>query len=145
MDADFISRLGYRLLQPPRQYHCMRNGESLGLTVHAFENRQLARVLYFTEAVYLPSGRPRHSTLFHFNADSAHEALHNYCLHALFFDERIGERFEEENKFHPPAHLNAEKAEILHHWIRIYWNSHYFATRYQELGGLAPGHDLIRI
>lgn len=140
--ASFISRLGYRELSAPRQYKCVRNGEPLELTVHLFENLNTTTVLYYTEAIYIPTGKLRHTTLFRFNADSDHEAFHKYCLHALFFDERMGELFEEENKFYPPAHLDPVKAEQLLNWIRLYWNNNYFSTRYKELGGLKNESDL---
>lgn len=143
--TDFIARLGYRELYQPRQFRCIRNGEPLELTVHTFENRSLSKVLYYTEALYIPSGKMRHTTLFHFNADSDHEALHKYCLHALFFDERIGAQFEKENRFTPPAHLDLEKAETFLNWVRVYWNSNYFSTRYKELGGLGNEADLLHL
>lgn len=136
--ASFLSRLGYRELNAPKQYNCIRNGEPLLLTVRLFENTQTEMVIYFTEAVYIPSGKLRHTTLFRFNAGGDHEGHHKYCLHALFFDERMGELFEQENKFNPPAHLDAAQAEQFHSWVRLYWNSNYFATRYKELGGLDP-------
>lgn len=141
----FISRLGYREMDKPKQYNCVRNGEPLTLTVYTFENRNLHHILYYTEAVYIPAGKMRHTALFRFNADSDHEALHKYCLHALFFDERMEQQFEKENRFAPPAHLNAEKTETFLNWVRVYWNSNYFATTYKELGGLQNEKDLLKL
>jgi len=43
------------------------------------------------------------------------------------------------------VHLDAEKAETLQNWIRLYWNSNYFHTRYKELGGLELEEDLLRL
>lgn len=134
--SSFLSRPGYRELNSPKQYNCMRNGEPLELTVHLLEHLYTDTVVYYTEAVYIPTGKIRHTTLFRFNTDGDHEAFHAYCLHALFFDERMGEQFERENKFNPPAHLDAAQADQFLNWVRIYWNSNYFATRYKELGGL---------
>ncbi|WP_118973595.1 hypothetical protein [Taibaiella koreensis] len=142
--AALIGRLGYRELERPRTYHCVRNGEPLMLTVHLYENRNACKVLYYTEAVYIPGNKPRHTTLFHFNADSDHEALHKYCLHALFFDEKIGAHFEQEHNHTAPAHLDAEKAEQFRNWVRLFWNSNYFKEKYKELGGLEHASDLIR-
>lgn len=143
--TDFISRLGYRELCAPVKLRCVRNGEPLEITVHLFENRTLSRVIYYSEAIYIPSGKLRHTTLFHFNADSEHEALHKYCLHALFFDERIEAQFERENRFGPAGHLDPVRAETFLNWVRVYWNSNHFATRYKELGGLHTENELIHL
>ncbi len=134
--ASHLAGLGYRELSTAKQYKCIRNGEPLELTVHLYQHNATATVLYYTEAVYIPTGKLRHKSFFRFNADGDHEAFHKYCLHALFFDERMGELFEQENKFNPPAHLDTEKADRFMNWVRVYWNSNYFATRYKELGGL---------
>ncbi|WP_118950552.1 hypothetical protein [Taibaiella helva] len=142
--AALIGRLGYRELEQPRIYKCVRNGEPLALTIHLYENRNACKVLYYTEAVYIPGNQLRHTALFHFNATNDHEALHKYCLHALFFDEKIGFQFEQENKHTAPAHLDPEKAELFQNWVRLFWNSNHFKEKYKELGGLENPSDLIR-
>lgn len=144
VSQDFICRLGYRETSHPKQYRAIRNGEPLELTVHLFESRNSSKVIYYTEAVYIPSGQIRHKTLFQFNKDSDPELLHKFCLHTLFFDEKIETSFEEENKFHPPAQLNSPKAESWLNWIRVYWNTNHFNKTYKELGGLCDNQQLIR-
>lgn len=142
--SPLIGRLGYREPEPPKVYRCIRNGEPLELTVHLYENRRAGKVLYYTEAVYIPGNKLRHTALFHFNAGHDHEALHKYCLHALFFDEQMGELFERENKCMAPAHLDPEKAGLFQSWVRLFWNSNYFKEKYKELGGLESASDLLR-
>lgn len=140
---DFITRLGYHETSHPRQYRSIRNGEPLELTVHLFESRNSDKVIYYTEAVYIPTGKIRHKTLFQFDRRNDPELLHKFCLHTLFFDEHIEARFEEENKFHPPAQLNNAKAASWLNWIRVYWNTNHFNTTYKELGGLSDNKQLI--
>lgn len=144
VSQDLISRLGYHETSHPKQYRSIRNGEPLELTVHFFESRNSAKVIYYTEAVYIPSGKIRHKTLFRFNNGNDHELLHKFCLHSLFFDENIEARFEEENKFHPPAQLNNPKAEAWLNWIRVYWNTNHFNNTYKELGGISDDQQLVR-
>jgi hypothetical protein len=143
VSQDFINRLGFYETSHPRQYRSIRNGEPLELTVHLFENRNSKKVIYYTEAIYIPTGKTRHKTVFQFDRESDHEALHKFCLHALFFDEKIEAGFEEENKFHPPAELNNPKAEAWLNWIRVYWNTNHFNATYKELGGLNDNKELI--
>lgn len=143
VSLDFISRLGYRETSHPKQYRCIRNGEPLELTVHFFENRSSPKVIYYTEAIYIPNGQIRHITLFQMDKNNDHELLHKFCLHALFFDEHIEARFEEENKFQPPAALIGPKAESWLNWIRVYWNTNHFENTYKELGGLNNNLQLI--
>ncbi|RYG24273.1 MAG: hypothetical protein EOO01_43550 [Chitinophagaceae bacterium] len=143
VSQDFIARLGYHETSHPRQYRGIRNGEPLELTVHFFENGRSQKVIYYTEAVYIPSGKIRHKTLFQFDRNNDPELLHNFCLHTLFFDEKIEARFEEENRFHPPAQLNTSKAEAWLNWIRVYWNTNHFNSTYKELGGLSDNKQLI--
>lgn len=144
VSQDFISRLGYYETSHPKQYRSIRNGEPLELTVHLFESRNSKYVVYYTEAVYIPTGKRRHTTLFQFSKENDHELLHKFCLHTLFFDEKIEARFEEENKFHPPATLNNAKAESWLNWIRMYWNTNHFNSMYKELGGISDNKQLIR-
>lgn len=142
--ADFIARLGFRETSRPDTFHCTRNGEPLELKVSSFRHRDDAHVIYYTEAKYLPSGQLRHTALFRFKAGDQHELLHKYCLHTLFFDEQIEAAFEQENKFHPPAHLHTAKADTLLQWVRSYWNTQHFNKKYKALGGLNSKKDLIR-
>lgn len=141
--SDTIIRLGFRETSAPATFRCIRNGEPLELKIYLFENRNSGRVLYYTEAVYLPTGQLRHTTLFRFSSNEQHEVLHKYCLHTLFFDEQIELLFEQENKFHPPAHLQTAKADTLLHWVRSYWNTRHFNDQYKALGGLNSKKDLI--
>ena len=142
-NTDMISRLAYREAQAPTIFHCIRNGEALRLTVHFFESRNSRKVLYLTEAVFMPTGKTRHTTLFQFSKDDDHLALHKFCLHTLFFDEQLEALFNAENKFNPPTHLNAEKAEAFLNWVRYYWNTQTFNEQYKTLGGFHTPKDLI--
>ncbi|PSK94613.1 hypothetical protein [Taibaiella chishuiensis] len=141
--SDFIVRLGFRETGTPATFRCIRNGEPLELKVYAFENRNSNQAIYYTEAYYQPTGQLRHTALFRFPNSEQHELMHKYCLHTLFFDEQIGEQFEQENKFHPPAHLQTEKADTLLQWVRSYWNTRHFNEQYKTLGGLNSKKDLI--
>lgn len=142
-NSDFITRLGFRETHTPDTFRCMRNGELLELKIYLFKHRDNAQVIYYTEAVSLATGQLRHTALFRFNRDDQHELLHKYCLHSLFFDEQIEALFEQDNKFHPPAHLQTTKADTLLHWVRSYWNTQYFNKKYKALGGLNSKKDLI--
>lgn len=141
--SDFITRLGFREVNTPATFFCTRNGEPLELKVYFFENRDSNDVVYYTEAIYQPAGQLRHTALFRFNRNEPHEQKHKYCLHSLFFDEQIEVLFEQENKFHPPAHLHTAKADTLLDWVRSYWNTQYFNKKYKALGGLNSKKDLI--
>lgn len=141
--SDFITRLGFREVNTPATFFCSRNGEALELKVYFFENRDSSHVVYYTEAIYQPAGQLRHTALFRFNRNEPHEQMHKYCLHSLFFDEQIEVLFEQENKFHPPAHLHTAKADTLLDWVRSYWNTQYFNKKYKALGGLNSKKDLI--
>ena len=133
---DFISRLGFRAMARPKQFYCVRNGEPLELSIHFFENKNTQKVIYYTEAKYIPTGHLRHVSAFQFKANEAHEKLHKFCLYDLFFDEKIESKFEEENTFHPSPLMNNAKAASWLDWMRVYWNTNHFKSTYKALGGL---------
>jgi len=142
-NTEFISRLGFREISAPTTFHCLRNGEALELNIHFFENRNHKKVIYYTEAKDMQTGKIRHTATFQFNEDNDHLALHKFCLHTLFFDQTIEEDFTKENKFHPPMHLHPEKAEQFLNYVRYYWNTQCFNERYKMLGGLNSKKELI--
>lgn len=143
-NTEFISRLGYREAQAPSRLHCLRNGEALELIVHFFENRNSDKVIYYTEAIDMQTGRTRHTATFQFSRNNDHIALHKFCLYTLFFDEELEELFNEQNKFNPPVHLNAAKAESFLNWVRYFWNTQSFNEKYKMLGGLNSKNDLLK-
>lgn len=140
--SELISRLGFVEVHPAVSAQCLRNGEPLALHIRLFKNRNSKKVIYFTTATYLPDNTQRYTTLFMFEADNNHEALHKFCLHQLFFDEDIEKKFETEHKL-TMQHPNEKAAEWLS-WIRHYWNINHFKTLYKELGGLYNYHQIIK-
>lgn len=140
---DFIYRLGYREVKKPVSFHCIRNQEPLHLRIYYLENERKGKVIYYTEAEYIPTGQLRHTCIFRFDRNKDHIALHNFCLHTLFFDESITQLFEEQNRFEPSIHLTPEKAELFQNWVRFCWNTRYFNEHYTMLGGLQDKRELL--
>ena len=143
VSQDLISRLGFRAVTHPRHFYCVRNGEALELTVHLFDNKNTNKVIYYTEAKFILSGKLRHKTLFQFKQDEDHEKQHIFCLHALFFDEGMTAQFEKENTFQPSPIMDKAKSESWLTWIRNHWNTHHFENKYKTLGGLSSPKQLI--
>jgi hypothetical protein len=143
VSQDLISRLGFRAVTHPRHFYCVRNGEALELTIYLFENKNTDKVIYYTEAKYILSGKLRHKTLFRFRKNEDHEKQHILFLHDLFFDEAIAEQFEKENTFHPSPLIDKNKSESWLNWIRNHWNTHHFENKYKTLGGLKGTADII--
>lgn len=143
VSPDSISRLGFRAVTHPRHFYCVRNGEALELTIHLFENKNTRKIIYYTEAKYILSGKLRHKTLFQFAKEEDHEKQHILFLHDLFFDEKIAEKFEEENTFHPSPLMDKYKSESWLNWIRSHWNKNHFESKYKALGGLNGNSDII--
>ncbi len=141
--VDFIHRLGYREINKPMLFHCIRNQEPLMLKVYYLENERKGTVVYYTEAEYIPTGQLRHTCIFLFDRNKDHERLHKVCLYTLFLDEKITRLFEEQNKWEAPPHLDKEKAEIFQNWVRFYWNTGYFNDQYALLGGLQDKQQLL--
>lgn len=138
---ELIGRLGYREVHPALVVKCVRNGEPIELNIRLFKNRSSSTVLYYTTATYIPSNTLRHSTLFMFDGNNNHEALHKFCLYKLFFDETIEHQFEKEHKL-TMQHPGRKAAEWLS-WIRVCWNSNHFKTMYNELGGINNYQQII--
>jgi hypothetical protein len=145
LDVQQIARLGFRAMNEPTTYCCVRNGETLVLKVYLFENRDLNQVIYYTDAISISSGKCRHTTIFKFHKSDAHQTIHNYYLHQLFFDEQIEQQFEQENTFAPAAHLNPEKAAAFLNAVRFYWNSRHFEYNYQKLHGIQSAKEIIKL
>lgn len=144
VSTEFISRLGYRASTHPRHFYCVRNGEPLELIVHFFENTRAGKVVYYTEARYIPNGKIRHTAIFQFNEQDDHESEHKFRLYELFYNDQIEAQFERENTFHPSPLMNNEKATSWLDWIRVYWNTCYFDNKYQVLGGLTNAQQIIQ-
>lgn len=143
--TEFIYRLGYRELQAPGIIHCVRNGEALRLEVRYFENRQGNGVIYYTEAYNEHTGGLRHTTVFTFPMSCEHAAIHQRYLHELFLDTEIENRFEEENKFMPAAHLSTDHVALFDGWVRFCWNTNHFREQYKKLGGLEYRRQLLTL
>jgi hypothetical protein len=143
VSPDLISRLGFRTVTHPRHFYCVRNGEALELTIHLFENKNTNKVIYYTEAKYILSGKLRHKTLFQFKKEEDHEKQHIFYLHTLFFDETMVAQFEAENTFHPSPLMDKNKSESWLNWIRSHWNTNHFENKYKTLGGLNSPSQII--
>lgn len=145
LDANQISRLGFRNMQEPVTFRCIRNGEALELKVYYFESRNLDTVIYYTDITTLASGARRHATAFRFKKKDNHELLHKYCLHLLFFDEQIQLDFESQNTFSPSTHLDKEKASQYLDAVKYYWNSRHFDMTYKILNGIESQKEIISL
>lgn len=143
VSPDSISRLGFRAVTHPRHFYCVRNGEALELTIHFFDNKNTNKVIYYTEAKFIMSGKLRHKTLFQFKKEEDHEKQHIFCLHTLFFDETMATQFEQENTFHPSPLMDKNKSESWLNWIRGHWNTNHFESKYKTLGGLNSPNQII--